>query len=53
MKALHCRLRILFDLYENAQFEVVVANIQAINGENPSWIKPYTILTQSMGQKLQ
>ena len=42
----------LFDLYENAQFDVVVANIQAINGENPSWLKPYVILHTRYGTKI-
>ena len=42
----------LFDLYENAQFDVVVANIQAINGENPSWLKPYVILHTMYGTKI-
>ena len=42
----------LFDLYENARFDVVVANIQAINGENPSWLKPYVILHTMYGTKI-
>lgn len=36
-------------LYEEAAFDVVVANIQALTGENPSWLKPYTILTTMYG----
>ena len=42
----------LFDLYENARFDVVVANVQAINGENPSWLKPYVILHTIYGTKI-
>ncbi|WP_332649001.1 bifunctional metallophosphatase/5'-nucleotidase [Lysinibacillus sp. 54212] len=36
-------------LYEDAAFDVVVANINAINGENPAWLKPYTILQTKLG----
>lgn len=36
-------------LYEEADFDVVVANLQALTGENPSWLKPYTILTTMHG----
>ena len=42
----------LYTLYENAQFDVVVANIQAINKENPSWLKPYVILETMYGTKI-
>lgn len=36
-------------LYEGADFDVVVANLRALTGENPSWLKPYTILTTMHG----
>lgn len=36
-------------LYEDAAFDVVVANINALEGVNPSWLKPYTILTTKYG----
>ena len=39
-------------MYEKAEFDVVVANIRAIEGENPSWLKPYTILTTMHGTKI-
>ena len=42
----------LFHLYDEANFEVVVANIKARNGKNPAWIKPYTILSTKYGTKI-
>ncbi|MEK4230478.1 bifunctional metallophosphatase/5'-nucleotidase [Solibacillus sp. FSL H8-0538] len=39
-------------LYAEAEFEVVVANLQALDGENPQWLKPYTILTTKFGTKI-
>lgn len=42
----------LVALYENAKFDVVVANIQAIKGENPHWLKPYVILNTMYGTKV-
>lgn len=39
-------------LYEDAAFDVVVANINAIDGENPSWLKPYTILRTKTGTSI-
>lgn len=42
----------LVSLYEKAEFDVVVANIRALKGENPSWLKPYTILTTKYGTKI-
>ncbi|MEG0259557.1 MAG: bifunctional UDP-sugar hydrolase/5'-nucleotidase [Lysinibacillus sp.] len=42
----------LVTLYDEAKFEVVVANLQAIEGENPKWMKPYTILTTAHGTKI-
>nr|WP_106780647.1 bifunctional UDP-sugar hydrolase/5'-nucleotidase [Lysinibacillus timonensis] len=42
----------LYHLYDNAQFDVVVANLSVKNGKNPNWIKPYTILTTKYGTKI-
>ena len=39
-------------MYEKAQFDVVVANIRAIDGADPDWLKPYTILTTMYGTKI-
>lgn len=39
-------------LYEGAAFDVVVANIKALTGKNPDWLKPYTILTTMHGTKI-
>lgn len=39
-------------LYEDAQFEVVVANLYASKGKQPAWLKPYTILTTKYGTKI-
>ncbi|MEO4054373.1 bifunctional UDP-sugar hydrolase/5'-nucleotidase [Solibacillus sp. CAU 1738] len=41
-----------YTLYNEAEFDVVVANIQALNGQNPTWLKPYTILTTKYGTKI-
>ncbi len=35
----------LYELYDGATFDVVVGNMNALNHNNPSWLKPYTILT--------
>lgn len=42
----------LSKLYEDAQFEVIVGNLQATNGRNPAWMKPYTIMTTKQGTKI-
>lgn len=42
----------LYHLYDSAEFEVVVANLKVKNGNNPQWIKPYTILTTKYGTKI-
>ncbi|GLC89745.1 bifunctional metallophosphatase/5'-nucleotidase [Lysinibacillus piscis] len=42
----------LFHLYDEATFQVVVANVQALQGANPSWMKPYVIITTVRGTKL-
>ena len=39
-------------LYEEAKFEVIVANLQAKTGKNPAWMKPYTMLTTKFGTKI-
>ncbi|MFJ7922499.1 bifunctional metallophosphatase/5'-nucleotidase [Lysinibacillus fusiformis] len=42
----------LFHLYDDANFDVVVGNIDAVNGINPAWLKPYVVLTTEKGTKL-
>lgn len=42
----------LYHLYDDANFDVVVANLQVKNGENPKWLKPYTILRTKYGTKI-
>ncbi|KPN89440.1 bifunctional UDP-sugar hydrolase/5'-nucleotidase [Lysinibacillus sp. ZYM-1] len=42
----------LFHLYDDANFDVVVGNIDAYNGRNPAWLKPYVVLTTEKGTKL-
>ncbi|WP_431027685.1 bifunctional metallophosphatase/5'-nucleotidase [Lysinibacillus sp. LZ02] len=42
----------LSSLYETAQFDVVVANLNAIERDNPNWLKPYSILTTVYGTKI-
>lgn len=42
----------LFHLYDNANFDVVVANVYATNGNNPAWMKPYVVLTTEAGTKV-
>ncbi len=39
-------------LYEQATFDVVVANLQAIEGQTPEWVKPYVIKTTAAGTKI-
>ena len=39
----------LHTLYDNANFEVVVGNIESINGTKPKWLKPYTVLKTKYG----
>lgn len=38
-----------YDLYNEATFDVVVGNLNALDQNNPSWLKPYTILTTASG----
>lgn len=42
----------LYSLYDEAKFEVVVANIEPIQGEKPNWLKAYTILQTKYGTKI-
>lgn len=42
----------LYHLYDEANFEVVIANLQATHGNNPAWMKPYVILTTEHGTKI-
>ncbi|MEK5331583.1 MULTISPECIES: bifunctional metallophosphatase/5'-nucleotidase [unclassified Lysinibacillus] len=42
----------LFHLYDDALFEVVVGNVNAFNGVNPTWLKPYVILTTKYDTKI-
>ena len=43
---------VLYHLYDDAKFEVVVGNLFSLSEENPSWMKPYTILTTRYGTKI-
>lgn len=42
----------LYHLYDEAAFDVVVANVYASQGTNPTWMKPYVVLTTAHGTKL-
>ena len=42
----------LYTLYDDAKFDVVVANIEPLHGNNPEWLKPYTILQTKEGTKI-
>ena len=42
----------LYSLYDDANFDVVVANLEPIEGNNPVWLKPYTILQTKEGTKI-
>ncbi|MBM7609245.1 2',3'-cyclic-nucleotide 2'-phosphodiesterase (5'-nucleotidase family) [Lysinibacillus composti] len=39
----------LYSLYHEANFDVVVANIEPLHGRAPKWLKPYTILKTESG----
>lgn len=39
----------LMTLYDEAQFDVIVANLQSSNGKNPSWLQRSTIYTTKQG----
>lgn len=42
----------LVELYAEAQFEVIVGNLQATDRPNPDWMKPYTVVTTKYGTKI-
>lgn len=42
----------LYSLYDDANFDVVVANIEPLIGKKPNWLKPYTILQTKYGTKI-
>ncbi|MET4561466.1 bifunctional metallophosphatase/5'-nucleotidase [Lysinibacillus parviboronicapiens] len=42
----------LYHLYDEATFDVVVANVHASLGDNPTWMKPYVVLTTTHGTKI-
>jgi len=42
----------LYHLYDDAAFDVVVANVNASQGPNPAWMKPYVVLTTAYGTKV-
>lgn len=42
----------LRDLYADAQFDVLVANLRSSDGYNPKWLKPYSIFTTVHGTKI-
>ena len=39
----------LSNLYDEANFEVIVGNLFEANGHSPEWLKPFTILKTQMG----
>lgn len=39
-------------MYEHAEFDVVVANLRASDGNNPAWLKAYTIKTTAQGTRI-
>lgn len=42
----------LYHLYDEAAFDVLVANVNASQGPNPAWMKPYVVLTTTYGTKV-
>jgi len=42
----------LYHLYDHAKFDVVCANLENDQTENPSWLKPYSFLTTDQGTKI-
>ncbi|PYF01866.1 bifunctional metallophosphatase/5'-nucleotidase [Ureibacillus chungkukjangi] len=42
----------LHELYNEANFDVIVGNIEPMSGPNPKWLKPYTILQTKYGTKI-
>ena len=43
---------VLYHLYDEANFDVVVGNLGSLQNDNPTWLKPYTILTTQYGTKI-
>ncbi|MGE7023674.1 bifunctional metallophosphatase/5'-nucleotidase [Solibacillus cecembensis] len=43
---------VFYHLYDDAQFEVVVGNLQSELEANPKWLKPFTILMTKYGTKI-
>lgn len=39
-------------LYEDVDFDVIVANLQSKDGDNPTWLKPYSIMTTAQGTRI-
>ncbi|MFX3675362.1 MAG: bifunctional UDP-sugar hydrolase/5'-nucleotidase [Paenisporosarcina sp.] len=42
----------LSNLYEEANFEVIVGNLYEEDGKRPEWLKPFTILNTQMGTSI-
>ncbi|QHE53430.1 bifunctional UDP-sugar hydrolase/5'-nucleotidase [Pontibacillus sp. HMF3514] len=42
----------LFHLYDEANFDVVCANLENAQREKPSWLKPYSFLTTDQGTRI-
>lgn len=42
----------LYHLYDDASFDVVVANLHSSKNQNPIWLKKHTILTTANGTKI-
>ncbi|WP_226035925.1 bifunctional metallophosphatase/5'-nucleotidase [Aquibacillus saliphilus] len=42
----------LYHLYDDAQFELICANLHTINGVNPSWLKPTLTVESKNGIKI-
>lgn len=42
----------LYSLYDEAQFDVICANLSATHNLDPAWLQPYTIQTTSQGTRI-
>lgn len=42
----------LNDLYQEANFDVIISNLVAENGDKPEWAKPYKILFTAEGKRI-
>ncbi len=42
----------LYHLYDDADFDVICANLESKEEKDPSWLKPYTMLTTNQGTKI-